>query len=1304
MKPHFVRYQSAALLYALFFAVSALGQVCNGSVGDPLVHVDFGSGTGFGPALPAGTTTLLGYQPLTCPTDGGYNIMSSTPACWGGDWHAVTSDHTGNPNGYFMMVNAAIAPSEFYVRNINGLCPDTTYEISFSILNIHKFGILPNITVIVETLAGSQISSYTTGPIPLSATPTWNTYSMVTNIGTNTGVRFRLRNNAPGGIGNDLALDDIIFRPIGPAIGLDIVGFPGGVANITTTDMGNLEIGATVGPCYTSNLYQWQVSTDSGTTWTDIAAATNNVYFRPPTGTGTYLYRLVVSPAASGGNINCSVNSNPVTVNVAGPPACPAPLLNTLQSCTNIPDINITSPLGANYTYSINGVNYQTSPSFTDVANGTYNVTYQDSNSGCTSLPNQVVIAASTTPVAPVVTTPVFYCQGSTAAPLVATALAGHTLNWYGTNATGGTASPTAPTPSTAATGSTTYYVAQTNGTCESPRAAIVVNVSAPASPQGQTNPFCLSSTPTSVTFDWSNVTGYLGYYYSYSIGGGPVQYGFKHSPSNITFGDNGAVDSDPAVDPPLAPGTNVTFTILSVLGVPCAPSQTVTSCHTDCATMTTTTFSIAQTSFCKDAAAPALPTTSSNGITGTWSPAAISTATVGTVNYVFTPNAVLFPCATPFTQAITINANVTPTFSIPTAPICQGATFSLPTSSTNTPPVTGTWSPALNTAVLSNNVTYTFTPTPGQCISTTSGSVQVTLSVIANVTPNFPSTISLCSGNAAPLLANTSPNGITGTWSPATINNTAVGTTPYTFTPGPNQCAQPQTINVTVLPRLQPNFAPIADICQNGTAPLLVNTSPTGVAGTWAPSSINTTVAGTVNYVFTPNASQCADPQTLQVTITPRVTPTFAPIAPVCQGSAAPVLPTSSNNVPPITGTWSPAVSTGTVGTQTYTFTPTPGQCVTAGPFTTNITVVQPVMTNFALVPPFCAGTTAPTLPTTSPNGIDGTWSPATVSNTVTQTYTFTPNANQCAVAQPPITITVIQPTVPNFPSIAPFCVGETAPVLNPTSPNGVTGTWNPATVDNTQNGTYLFTPDAGQCATTQPLNVVVNQPTFPNFTDLAFCNGEVAPVLSTVSPNGVTGTWLPAIIDNTTSGSYEFYPDAGQCAVMTTISVTVNQATLQSLTYTVSPAFDDNQVITVIASGPGDYLYQLDYGPLQASPVFQNVMAGSHTITVVDPNGCSAPLTEDEVIVVNYPKYFTPNGDGFHDTWNITGLEDQQAKISIFDRYGKLIKQISTMGAGWDGTYNGNAMPSTDYWFTIEFKELQVKREFKAHFALKR
>ncbi|MDP5001760.1 MAG: T9SS type B sorting domain-containing protein, partial [Flavobacterium sp.] len=87
----------------------------------------------------------------------------------------------------------------------------------------------------------------------------------------------------------------------------------------------------------------------------------------------------------------------------------------------------------------------------------------------------------------------------------------------------------------------------------------------------------------------------------------------------------------------------------------------------------------------------------------------------------------------------------------------------------------------------------------------------------------------------------------------------------------------------------------------------------------------------------------------------------------------------------------------------------------------------------------------------------------------------------------------------------------------------------------------------------------------------------------------------------------------------------------------------------------------------------------------------------------IVDYPSYFTPNADGYNDTWNIKGSRALDAAIiKIFDRYGKLIKQIDPNSEGWNGTFNNNLLPSTDYWFTIEYLKDNVKKEFKGHFSL--
>jgi len=126
------------------------------------------------------------------------------------------------------------------------------------------------------------------------------------------------------------------------------------------------------------------------------------------------------------------------------------------------------------------------------------------------------------------------------------------------------------------------------------------------------------------------------------------------------------------------------------------------------------------------------------------------------------------------------------------------------------------------------------------------------------------------------------------------------------------------------------------------------------------------------------------------------------------------------------------------------------------------------------------------------------------------------------------------------------------------------------------------------------------------------------------------------------------------------------------------------------------------LDEGALQSSNVFTGVSAGTHTVTVVDTEGCT--FITQTVLVIDYPKYFTPNNDGFNDTWFINNLEKrglENSTITIFDRYGKLLKQITGSSDGWNGTFNGNPIPSSDYWFEIK---LTNGKSVKGHFTLKR
>lgn len=145
-------------------------------------------------------------------------------------------------------------------------------------------------------------------------------------------------------------------------------------------------------------------------------------------------------------------------------------------------------------------------------------------------------------------------------------------------------------------------------------------------------------------------------------------------------------------------------------------------------------------------------------------------------------------------------------------------------------------------------------------------------------------------------------------------------------------------------------------------------------------------------------------------------------------------------------------------------------------------------------------------------------------------------------------------------------------------------------------------------------------------------------------------------------------------------------------------------NNTVTVSVSGNGDYVFALDNpnGPYQESSVFYNVAPGLHTVYVIDQNGCG--ISQREIAVIGFPKFFTPNGDNQNETWQIYGVNEQfytEVDIKIYNRYGKLLAHQNYWSGGWDGTFKGRPLPSDDYWFVVTLPDGRI---FKGHFALVR
>lgn len=170
-----------------------------------------------------------------------------------------------------------------------------------------------------------------------------------------------------------------------------------------------------------------------------------------------------------------------------------------------------------------------------------------------------------------------------------------------------------------------------------------------------------------------------------------------------------------------------------------------------------------------------------------------------------------------------------------------------------------------------------------------------------------------------------------------------------------------------------------------------------------------------------------------------------------------------------------------------------------------------------------------------------------------------------------------------------------------------------------------------------------------------------------------------------------------------MANVSAIVAISSAPNATLVVTSPFQESQTITVNVSGFGTYEYALNNGPFQESNTFEVQDPGIYSVVIRDKYLCGEiTLTAN---VINFPQFVTPNGDGFNDDWAIVGLPlKSRSKLTIFDRYGKLIKQSSD-GSGWNGTLNGIELPADDYWFTLEYTDnSKISHTFNGHFSLKR
>ena len=213
-----------------------------------------------------------------------------------------------------------------------------------------------------------------------------------------------------------------------------------------------------------------------------------------------------------------------------------------------------------------------------------------------------------------------------------------------------------------------------------------------------------------------------------------------------------------------------------------------------------------------------------------------------------------------------------------------------------------------------------------------------------------------------------------------------------------------------------------------------------------------------------------------------------------------------------------------------------------------------------------------------------------------------------------------------------------------------------------------------------------------FPNPIILSAENQNASEILTYVWSNGETSQ----TININQAGTYTVTA-TNNTNCSTTRTITVLNSEIATITSIFQGQIGDNYVV-VNTSGEGNYSYSLDqeFGPYQYSSTFNNVSPGEHIVYVKNENGCG--IVNDKFSIIGYPKFFSPNGDGYNDYWQLEGKNINVISLRIFDRYGRLIEEVTSKN-GWNGKYNGSNALATDYWFVAE---LASGEKVKGHFSL--
>lgn len=1247
-------------------------------------------------------------------------VTSTQPDCTSSTGSLTVNSPVGTGYGY------SIYPSTTYQASpiFTGLAGDADYVVTVQSpsgciiysgpIHLNAAPEVPAVPTVTVTQPECTTPSGTiVVDLPLGANLTYSidgtNYQAATDFTGLTGGTYTVYVKADGVCVSQLGNVVINIVPVIPAVATYAVTQPN-----CTSATGTITISAPVGAGYMYSIDGSYFQT--GTSFANLPADASYV---------------VTVQNASG----CLSTTGQITLNAA--PEMPAvAAVATIQPSCSMPmgHIAINSPADPSYTYSINGTAYQTDMQFANVNPGTYTV-YVKSATGCTStLANVTINASPLTPQVATVAAVQPTCTSATGTITVTTPVgAGYTYSIDGTNFQAGTSF-------TGLAGGATYTITTKNAaSCVSTTNPIAINPQ-PAIPAVAdvtiVQPVC--ETPVgSITINSPVGTGY-----TYSVNG--INYQASVVFANLVPADYtvyvknsaGCVSqlypatiSSAAASPPVAtleddhPGCTSATGTLTVLA-PLGPQYEYSIDGVNFQSGTVFSGLIGGFAYSVTVRNPL-------GCTSTTVPVAMSTAPV-------VPNApvvaVVQPdCGTPGTITVT-------------SPVGAGLMYSLNGITFQTNPVF-TNPPA---------GTYTVTvKSTGGCTAS-SGPYSIQPGLAGPGTPLLSVTQTTCtSATGAILIVAPIGNGITYSIDGVTYDtgknfpNLASGN--YTiYVKAANGCVVSVPVTINPQPVIPVPAIALITPANCTTAANIVITAPLGLGHMYSIDGSNFQAATTFFNVATGSytitvktAAGCTSVSNPYVVNPGPAIPAMAsvtvtqPFCSVATGSITVDYPTGAGYTYSIGGAFQAGTSFANVAPGNYVLTVQNADgCTSNKSITINPPQALPAVADVTVSDPGC-GESKGTVTINSPTGTGLSYSINGVSfQTGTYFANLLPGSYQITVKNASGCTSITAPVIINNPPAAvdagvitggtEVCEGETLQLANVVTG----GSWSSsnatvATISATGEITALApgstmisysVPSApGLCENNSTIAFTVNGLPVPDIDDDYICEnlatGEYGTIYLNTGLSAVhTFEWKKDnVLLTEVSGSLTV-EEPGVYTVKATNTVTgcIGEATATigvssepEVIAEVGPAFGNNQTISIITTGgSGNYEYSLEGGPWQTEPYFHNISQGIYTVVVRDANGCG--WKDVTVSALNYPHFFSPNGDGEHDTWNITGLNNYTTEISIFDRYGKVIAVVKPGYEGWDGTFNGAPLPATDYWFVVKYRTNGSDREFKAHFSL--